>query len=296
MNRLRLGIAGALAPGRSVHSATLRRAACLAIARLQAATAIDLVPVWADDEATAAGGSRAARQLLDAGVAAVVGHYASSAALAAIESYGKHGIPLFLPAATAAALTERPGVFRLCDNDEDYCRWFDRLVERPAGQDIGLFCDGSVHATSVTNQLRGLSQQYVPDRRSTHCVYIGSYANSLEFARGCRAFRPEVSHLYLCDDVMAPSAQRDFTGLVPQVVIGGFDVLPRTPDEQALAAACRALWQEEPGSYFFETVAAVEAAVHWCTKPAERELAREARPLRFARITLGHAPGQGQAA
>jgi branched-chain amino acid transport system substrate-binding protein len=73
-----------------------------------------------DDEALAKNASVVATELIDAGVAGVVGHFNTDCTLPASENYHDAGIPMITPASTNVKVTDRryPNVFRVCGRDD----------------------------------------------------------------------------------------------------------------------------------------------------------------------------------
>ncbi len=73
-----------------------------------------------DDQADPKTGTTVAQKLVDAKVAAVVGHLNSGVTIPASEIYNKAGIPMISGSATNPTLTERglKGVFRLVGRDD----------------------------------------------------------------------------------------------------------------------------------------------------------------------------------
>ncbi|WP_218278153.1 ABC transporter substrate-binding protein, partial [Pseudomonas sp. HMWF006] len=99
-----VGIVGPLTGPRAAYGEWLRRAA--------QGSALPLV--WADDAADPVAAVDAAHRLLAAGAEVVIGHFNSECARAAGALYRAAGVPLLLPAATAADLCQSVGAFRLC--------------------------------------------------------------------------------------------------------------------------------------------------------------------------------------
>jgi len=90
--------------------------------------------VMADDQRAAAAATSAARELLDAGVAFVIGHFSASAALAAAPIYERAGVFFFAPGTTHPDLTGggRRLVFRVCGCDTDQAATLAATIERLA--------------------------------------------------------------------------------------------------------------------------------------------------------------------
>jgi branched-chain amino acid transport system substrate-binding protein len=77
-----------------------------------------------DDQALETEAKKVANELIDAGVAAVIGHYNSGVTFPASQEYGDAGIPMITPAATNPEITDGPfkqgvrTVFRVCGRDD----------------------------------------------------------------------------------------------------------------------------------------------------------------------------------
>jgi len=73
-----------------------------------------------DDEALAKNASTVSAELIDAGVAAVIGHFNTDCTIPASENYKEAGIPMITPASTNPKVTDRgyANVFRICGRDD----------------------------------------------------------------------------------------------------------------------------------------------------------------------------------
>jgi branched-chain amino acid transport system substrate-binding protein len=74
-----------------------------------------------DDEALDKNATAVATELVDAGVAGVVGHFNSGCTIPASENYKEAGIPMITPASTNPTVTDRgyANVFRVCGRDDN---------------------------------------------------------------------------------------------------------------------------------------------------------------------------------
>jgi branched-chain amino acid transport system substrate-binding protein len=74
-----------------------------------------------DDEAAEKNATTVATELIDAGVAGVVGHFNSGCTLPASKLYKDAGVPMITPASTNPTVTDRgfPNVFRICGRDDN---------------------------------------------------------------------------------------------------------------------------------------------------------------------------------
>jgi branched-chain amino acid transport system substrate-binding protein len=111
----------------------------------------------------------AAHKLVDAGVALVVGHNCSGAAIPASKVYAAAGILMFAPDATNPALTEQglPNVFRPNGRDDEQGRIAgDYLADHWSRKRIAIVHDGSVYGKGLAEETkkrlneRGVSETF----------------------------------------------------------------------------------------------------------------------------------------
>ena len=112
-----------------------RQAAQLAVAMLNSAGGVlghEIRLVTVDDACGTDQATATALQLVEAGVAAVIGHFCSHSSLLAAPVYEAVGLPMLTPDSTHPRLTEegRPNVFRLIGRDDEQ----GRIAEQPAQQ------------------------------------------------------------------------------------------------------------------------------------------------------------------
>lgn len=296
MSALQIAVTANLNSDSSVHSATFKRAVGMAADRLREFHGVEVELDWVNDHASPVGGQGAAEQILRSGAAAVVGHYASGAALAAAPLYSAAGRPLLLPAATAEQLTVHPGVYRICDSDRDYADWIGEQLAALGVRRVFVGTDGSSHAESVR---QGLQRALPPERRTGNIaeadalLFSGMFEASLAFARD-RLGKGDRRLLFLTDDAQSDRLAEAIDHAPATLLVMGFCTAPATAPANAMADAYRRRWGKLPGIYFFETVAAIEIAGTWLRDgdrrcPVETILgpvafnARgESRPRRFA--------------
>lgn len=248
-----------LDPRRSVHTTTFLRA--IELAR-DFVVAEDVHLCLYDDQASAQGGLYAARQVIASAPHAVVGHFASASAAVAAPCYAQHGLPLFLPAATSRGLTLHYTTYRVCDHDQDYAEWLcGELAERGWGIEQ-LRHDGSVHGKSVVSELAGHAQTYETSEAVT--VFAGMYAHAVAFVKAHVWSDHRQQPIILCDDAWSANLPGDLLAL--GVAVDEWDIhvaCIRAQGHGALAETLREAWRQrwggEPGSYFWETLAAIEA-------------------------------------
>lgn len=313
VSRLRLGVSANLDDGGSIHRATFERAVRMAAADA-GRTADDFA--WESDGATPEGGIRASRRLVEAGVGAVVGHFASGAARAALPVYRKAGVGVLLPAATADELVTPDGVaFRFCPPDRELAATIaDDLRDGHAISSLALRSDGSVHGDAVTELLavevprRGIAlvdDDAAGAAGAEALFFAGLFKPSAAFVRERRAAgdrRP----ILLADDALhaaLPGAIGPGAGAVTAYGFaapeGAGSAMPAAAD---LLTRYRVRHGEPAGIYFLETYAAVRVAIEalegarsrravlerltgstWRTVLGPLDLARrEAAPVRYA--------------
>lgn len=286
----------------SVHAATFRSAVTLAADMLRDRHHIDVDVLWINDRSTPDGGAAAAKAVLKSGAQAVVGHFASGAALAAAPLYEAENFPVFLPAATAHALTQFRGMYRLCDSDVGYCRWIAEWITGRSLSKLYVETDGSPHGESVR---RGLVDALGPDRLSaspTHAdalLFSGMFPASVAFARGrvgASGHRP----ILLTDDAQSSQLAAQLGQTERDVFVMGFRTSAPTAAGAQVGRVYARRHGEYPGIYFFETVAAMEVAAAWLSGtarhiPVDTVLGRirftddgESHPRRFACLQVAN--------
>jgi branched-chain amino acid transport system substrate-binding protein len=116
-----------------------------------------LVPVLADDFCDPDQAVAAANKLVSEGVAFVVGHQCSGAAIPASEVYEKAGIVLISPAATNPRLTARGlrYTFRTCGRDDLQGTMVgDHIANAWPGADVAIVHDGQAYGQGVAEEAR----------------------------------------------------------------------------------------------------------------------------------------------
>ncbi len=287
---IRLACVACMDANRSVHTLTWLRAIELAQAFLLPA---HVTLKCFDDKADAQGATEAARQIVDWSADVVVGHFASEAAQAAAPLYAQHNIPLFLPAATAKHLTANPTTWRVCDSDEDYVTWLAQTPLLHQHCQVVIEHDGSVHGKSVAQQLGAVVKPAASPEYAMTTFFAGRYALALEWAINWASRAPAQARLILSDDAFSPE-------LAPALLARGIDmdarqiyvaaISPQPVGEKVavLAQAWQQRWGTTPGCYFWETLAALQAACQYPDFPASTLLGRlhfdarrESRPGSF---------------
>ncbi|EOI3457618.1 amino acid ABC transporter substrate-binding protein [Cronobacter turicensis] len=289
----RIACVACLDPKFSIHTHTFLRAVVLARhCLLGPSVQIRLF----DDNASREGALRAARDILAWSPDAVVGHFASAAADAAAPEYAAHNMPLFLPAATASHLTRNATTWRLCDNDADYVAWLSEQTE------LAQWCvappehDGSLHGISVAEQLAA-RLRLTP--YGTTRLFSGRYAASVRYAiRWAHTDLP--GRLILTDDAGSTALAPDLLahGINPDrhdILIAGICPHPAGETARRVREIWRRRWGGEPGTYLWETLAALQTAARYPELPAQTVLGplrfddrRESRPSSFRLWRVTH--------
>jgi branched-chain amino acid transport system substrate-binding protein len=109
----------------------------------------------------------AAKRLVEARVAAVIGHLCSGASIAASKIYAEAGILMISPYSSNPMLTEQgfANVFRVCGRDTIQATMVsDHLAERWRDEDIAIVHDGQAYGKGIAEEaLRRLRQHGVSD-------------------------------------------------------------------------------------------------------------------------------------
>jgi branched-chain amino acid transport system substrate-binding protein len=157
---IRLGFASPLSGPYALTGTGTRAAVQLAVADLNRSGGVLGQPVRlvvADDACGVQQAIAAARQLVDAGVSAVVGHLCSHSSLLAAGIYETADVVMITPASTHPRLTEegRQNVFRLKGRDDQEAELAaDLLAAQWRGAPIAVLHDGSVYGEDLASQLR----------------------------------------------------------------------------------------------------------------------------------------------
>lgn len=263
MTELSIAVSANFAPGASVHGATFSRAVDIAAGWLKRQLNVKLDLLWVDDLANSEGGNRAAEIIVRSRAQSVVGHFSSNAALAAAPIYARAGLPLFLPAATSDRLSAFGNVFRLCDSDGSRCAWIAAWLGRRPYNKISIKTDGSLHGESVRRALLGAmsSGRVTEDAALADAIlFSGMFEASLSFARA-HMLSGDVRPIFLTDDAQAQGLTDGLRDLTGEVYVFGLRTDPPTDVGLQILEIYVEEWQEKPGAYFFETVAALQAAV-----------------------------------
>lgn len=293
-----LALVACLDEARSVHSITFKRAIMLwqQYQRQHGAPALPIVCY--DDSADAAMAARVAPRIVAAGALAVVGHFASSAAAAAAPVYAQAGLPLLLPAATARALTRHASTYRVCDHDDAYVA---ALQAWCAGRRLHIgrvVHDGSVHGDSIARAVQVVQGTAATARSGwdSAVLFSGSCRSAINFLAEHDA---QEGPLILTDDAHAGEIVAPALAHGGDVVVFALAPAPVGSVAGFLSAAHEEQFCAPPGTYFWETIAAIEIALAsagkglarqtWQTVlgPLQFDAGREAGLSSFAAFRVG---------
>ena len=245
---------------RSIHTRTFRRA----IELFQELVADDTIELSLyDDRADAVQAARIARTIVADQPDCVVGHFLSDAAHAAAPFYAEAGIPLLLPAATRSDLTQFATTYRVCASETDYVRWLSAQMAALGWHPRHLICDDTLHAKGLSAQL---CEQWPLDRDLGNCqVVIGRYDHCVQVVRDALASGQALPPTLMTDDAASVQLCRDLVALkVPlhqhQLLVAALRVEPVGQLAEQIRVRYEQQYAEQPGSYFWETVAALQLA------------------------------------
>lgn len=256
---MRLGICAALDVGTTLHARSFLRGVYLSshlfgnVRRAQ--------HFYFDDGANAAGGRAAAERFIEAGVDAVIGHFASESAAAVVETYAQAQIPLILPASTCAALTEEGSTtFRICASDRVLARRLLGFAQAQGLRRLALFADPSLHGQRQLQELKDRAD----DLSTVQIVENISHADAVVFCGRLKASRQFLVEnrasgcglpLFFTDDAASPAlvAGLERTGTIYAV---SFPVASDLPEAQSVDHAYQRIYGEQAPVYAIETLAA----------------------------------------
>jgi branched-chain amino acid transport system substrate-binding protein len=255
---MRLGICAALDVGTTLHARGFLRSVYLSS---------HLFPhvrrarhFYFDDGASADGGRAAARHFIDAKVDAVIGHFASDSAAAAVESYAQAGIPLILPASTCAALTDTgKTTFRICASDRLLATRLIEFAKAEGLNRLALFTDPSLHGRQQMHELHEAAQlstvEVIDDVNNADAVvFCGRLKASRQFLVDKRANGCELP-LFFTDDAASPALVEGLKRTGTVFVIS-FPMAGDLAEAQSFDATYQQIYAEQAPVYAVETLAA----------------------------------------
>lgn len=243
----RVGLSAHLTGGGSVHTRTFE--AALHRGLLRPGAHGPLVELHCACDGAAAGPAEAvAQRFVAAQVDVVVGHFASAAAARAAPVYARAGIPLLLPAATAAPLTRHTNVFRLCPSDDTIravvlahlrtqCAWRRLCVQTDGGSSSQAFAQ---EIRAAVTDAAGLQLVDAPEQAEA-LFFVGRLHAAVQKLHALSNALPH--HLLLSDDAIHPDMANALAARGRCALAFGLD--------------------NQPGelTYFAETCAALEIAL-----------------------------------
>jgi len=256
-----VGVAGPMSGPLASAGRQYRAAAELAAKDINASGGLNgdrIVIVTADDEATPKGGLAAAKTLIARKVSAVIGHYNSTPAMAAAETYTQNGVLLIAPQAIIGKLTDAGAwnVFRLAPRADTQATAAANFLARrtarskdAASKRIALVHDtssfGRTLAAMAGNILTreslspALTGEIPPGTRQTRLIvnqladrivtarigavyWTGGAAAAGQFLSALR--RRNSQALFIGTEVLA--GQEFINGIAPEIVSGACMTLP----------------------------------------------------------------------
>lgn len=255
---MRLGICAALDVGTTLHARGFLRSVYLSS---------HLLPhvrrarhYYFDDGACAEGGRAAAKHFINAKVDAVIGHFASDSAAAALESYAQAGIPMILPASTCAALTHSDKTaFRICASDRLLAKRLIEFAESAGLHRLALFTDPSLHGRQQQHELRQAVQlstvELTDDVNNAQAlVFCGRLKASRQFLVDNRAGGCGLP-IFFTDDAASPALVEGLerTGTVYVV---SFPLAQDLVEAESFESVYQQIYAEQAPVYAVETLAA----------------------------------------
>lgn len=191
MKNAKLGISAALTTGLTIHTKTFVAAINDAMSNLPVEVSNKIELEWFCDKMSAQGGQEASRHLIDREVHAVIGHFSSRAAAAAIPNYLDAKIPLILPCSSQDDLTAAnisstvPFVFRLSSPDAALMIRAKMLVKQfnYRGTEVSVWAADSVYAKGlmkVADNVFGRAQLPVKTPHGKTHLLLGHHDEVLE--------------------------------------------------------------------------------------------------------------------
>lgn len=259
---MRLGICAALDVGTTLHARSFLRGVYLSshlfsnVRRAQ--------HLYFDDGASAEGGRAAAERFIEAGVDAVIGHFASGSAAAVVASYAQAGIPLILPASTCAALTkEGSTTFRICASDRLLAKRLLSFAEGEGLLRLAVFADPSLHGQRQLQEIKEAASS--PRKLSTaRIVNDATHADALVFCGRLKASHDFLVEnrsagcglpMFFTDDAASPALVGGVEN-IGTVYVVSFPIASDLPEAQSVDLAYQRLYNEPAPVYVIETLAA----------------------------------------
>lgn len=311
-----IGVAGPMSGPLASAGKQYRAAAELAAKEMNASGGLNgdrLVIVPADDEATPKGGRAAAKVLAAKKVSVVIGHYNSTPAMAAAETYTQNEVLLIAPQAIIGKLTDAGAwnVFRLAPRDDTQAAaaaaWLARRAANRGGagsKRIAIVHDTSAFGRSLaelagkalakSNIAPALSGEIPPGTRQTQLI-VNQLADRIATARTgavywtggsavagrfLTALRKRKSQaLFVGTEVLA--AREFINGMDPDAIAGAHMTLPGNRTGEAAKKALLEKLDIDPGKEDASPAVAAWAAMQVLLQAAKATGAND--PRRIAR-------------
>jgi len=255
---LRVGITAVFDPQVTPHGRTFLRA--LATARNHLPELGRVQFVFGDDAAHPEVARAVAQRFVAEKLDLVIGHFSSDAALAVLDIYADAGIALLNPAATANAVTDGAGVYRVCPPDGALAECLLRLARDQGWRRLRLRADESAHgraiATAVRSAAAGHGIEIAQDERVCAAVFAGRFAASAEHVAQHVETCPDLP-LVLTDDAVTPQMPGR-VGLRAPIYAVGFRPAESYPEAQRVCRQHALLFGTQPETYFLESYAAFQ--------------------------------------
>ncbi len=250
----------------SVHRETFKNAASLFSAlHLNIDSSRSPSLLWEDDFASEIGGMKSALNLIKRKANIVIGHFASSAALSALETYNNQ-IPVLLPAATLDRITENhSNAFRLIGKDSDLIEYLFADIN-PQKNRILIWAthDGSLHGKNIQHFAKLFADKFniiIATEYSesvNFILYSGSFYNSMEFLRN---YSGVSCPILFTDDVIHPNIGDEIAkNKLVDITAYGYS-LDKNQTMRELSDIYTSRFNKAPGTYFFETYSALQIAL-----------------------------------
>jgi len=161
---IKVGVAGPMTGDQARNGEELWLGASLAMEEWNAKGGIlgkKIELVQKDDQALETEAKKVANELIDAGVAAVIGHYNSGVTFPASKEYAKRKIPMITPAATNPVITDSAfeegsqTVFRVCGRDDVQGRTGAEFVANELGLErVAVFHDKTIYGQGLAEAFK----------------------------------------------------------------------------------------------------------------------------------------------
>lgn len=221
----------------------------------------DVEIILVSDDACEEGAIKAAAEICHSGADVVIGHFASSAARAALPFYKEVGIPLILPAATEDELTSQSdSVFRICAPDSAQAKCIHDFLMEFHAEKINVLGRGN----QFNNLLKVISKIEMNQSEEVHTdgefdVITGRYSEVVSILRNRNKSNPTV----LSDDAFHLDLVDEFIDVDYPIWVCGFSDCCKddATDLPESVAWYKEKFGTEPGIYFKETIMAAQCAL-----------------------------------